>query len=88
MLTGIKEKDEKIHGKLLWVSKEELEIEGCGIYPIAEGMEVYKLYGSLETLGRTDLKIGYADTDYVIDKGKVCACLVSEKEAATKSACC
>ncbi len=82
MLTGIKEKDEKIHGKLLWVSKEELEIEGCGIYPIAEGMEVYKLYGSLETLGRTDLKIGYADTDYVIDKGKVCACLVSEKEAA------
>lgn len=82
MLTGIKEKEEKIHGKLLWVSKEELEIEGCGIYPIAEGMEVYKLYGSLETLGRTDLKIGYADTDYVIDKGKVCACLVSEKEAA------
>lgn len=84
MLTGIKEKDEKIHGKLLWVSKEELEIEGCGIYPIAEGMEVYKLYGSLETLGRTDLKIGYADTDYVIDKGKVCACLVSEKEAADR----
>lgn len=76
------EKNEKVHGKLLWFSKEEIEIEGCGIYPIGEGMEVYKLYGSLETLNAADLRIGYADTDYVIDRGKVCACLVSEKEAA------
>ena len=79
-----KEKNEKVHGKLLRVSDEEIEIEGCGIYPIADGMEIYKLYGSLETLKRTDLKIGYADTDYVIDNGEVCACLVSEKEAADR----
>ena len=79
-----KEKSEKVHGKLLRVSGEEMEIEGCGIYPIAEGMEIYKLYGSLETLKRTDLKIGYADTDYVIDNGQICACLVSEKEAADR----
>lgn len=79
-----KEKSEKVHGKLLRVSDEEMEIEGCGIYPIAEGMEIYKLYGRLETLRRTDLKIGYADTDYVIDNGQICACLVSEKEAADR----
>lgn len=79
-----KEKSEKVHGKLLRVSDEEMEIEGCGIYPIADGMEIYKLYGSLETLKRTDLKIGYADTDYVIDNGKICACLVSEKEEADR----
>ncbi len=78
------EKSEKIHGKLLWVSDKELEIENSGIYPISEDMEVYKLYGSMETLRRTDLKIGYEDTDYVIEHGKVCACLVSEKEAADK----
>lgn len=83
-LVEAKEKNQKVHGKLLWLSKEEMEIEGCGIYPIEEGMEVYKLYGSLETLSAADLKIGYADTDYVIEKGKVCACLVSEKEAADK----
>lgn len=75
-----KEKTDKIHGKLLWVSDEELEIEGEGVYPISDDMEVYKLYGSLKTLGQADLKIGYADTDYVIEKGKVCACLVSVKE--------
>ena len=79
-----KEKNEKIHGKLLWVSDEELEIEGSGVYPISENMEVYKLYGSMETLRRSDLKIGYEDTDYVIEGGKVCACLVSEKEAADR----
>lgn len=78
------EKSEKIHGKLLWVSEEELEIEGEGVYPIAEGMEVYKLYGRLETLRRADLKIGYEDTDYVVEHGKICACLVSEKEAADR----
>ncbi len=84
ILTDIHEKDEKIHGKLLWMSDGELEIEGSGVYPVSEDMEIYRLYGSLETLRRTDLKIGYADTDYVIEKGEVCACLVSEKEAADR----
>ena len=79
-----KEKTEKIHGKLLWVSDEELEIEGKGVYPISDSMEIYKLYGSLKTLGRGDLKIGYEDTDYVIEKGKVCACLVSVREEADR----
>ena len=79
-----REKSEKVHGKLLRVSDEEIEIEDYGIYPVAEGMEIYKLYGSMETLRRADLKIGYADTDYVIDNGKVCACLVSEKAAADR----
>lgn len=79
-----REKNDKIHGKLLRVSNDEIEIEGNGTFPVAEEMEVYKLYGSLETLGRTDLKIGYEDTDYVVDNGEICACLVSEKEAADR----
>lgn len=83
-VTDVQEKAEKIHGKLLWVSEDELEIEGSGVYPIAESMEVYKLYGSMKTLARSDLRIGYADTDYVIARGKVCACLVSERETADR----
>lgn len=77
-----KQKDDKVHGKLLRVGESEIEIEGCGVYKIAEDMEIYKLYGSLETLSRNDLKIGYEDTDFVISKDKVCACLVSKDEAA------
>ncbi len=79
-----KEKDEKIHGKLLRVTEDEMEIEGWGVYPIDKDMESYRLYGSLETLRREDLKIGYEDTDFVIEKDKVCACLVvTYKEADT-----
>lgn len=81
-ITGMREKSDKVHGKLLRVGDGEMEIEGCGVYKIADGMEIYKLYGSLETLQRDDLKIGYADSDFVIDKDKVCACLVSRDETA------
>lgn len=79
-----KEKNEKVHGRLLRIGEGEIEVEGCGTYKIDDRMEVYKLYGTMETLTRNDLKIGYADTDFVISKDKVCACLVSGDEAADR----
>lgn len=69
---------EKVHGRLLRASDKELEIEDYGVYQVAEEMEVYKLYGSLETLERAQLRVGCADTDFVVDKGRIYACLVSE----------
>lgn len=78
------EKNEKVHGRLLRMTEEELEIEGCGVYKIAEGMEVYKLYGSLESKARSDLRIGYADTDFVLERGQVCAGLISGEETADR----
>lgn len=83
-LEDVKGQSEKIHGKLLRVTEDEIEIEGQGIYSIAEDMEIYKLYGSMETLRQEDLKIGYADTDFVLKKDRVCACLVSRAEKADK----
>lgn len=77
-----RERREKIHGRLLRASAEELEIENYGNYPLAEQMEVYKLYGSLETLERADLRVGCADTDFVVWQGKIVACLVSEEAGA------
>lgn len=84
VIIDAREKSEKIHGKLLRMTEDEMEIDGCGTYRIAEEMEVYKLYGNLETKARSDLKIGYADTDFVIYKGRICAALISEKEAADR----
>lgn len=81
-IVGAEEKTEKIHGKLLRASGQEMEIEGHGIYEVAQDMEVYKLYGSLKTLGLSDLRVGFSDTDYVVEKGKVYACLVSEAQKA------
>ena len=66
-----KERREKIHGKLLRASEQELEIEDYGVYQIAEEMEIYRLYGSLKTLEQAELRVGCADTDFV-DGGKCC----------------
>lgn len=79
-----KERKEKIHGRLLRVSAQELEIEDYGVYQIAEEMEVYKLYGSLETLEQAQLRVGCTDTDFVVDKGTIYACLVSEEAGADR----
>lgn len=83
-IVAARTKKEKLHGKLLRMTTEEMEIEDLGTYRISEDMEVYKLYGSLETKARSDLRIGYADTDFVVEKGQICAALISEEEAADR----
>lgn len=81
-IVQVRERREKIHGKLLRASDQELEIEDYGVYQIADEMEIYKLYGSLKTLEQVELRVGCADTDFVVDKRKVYACLVSEEAGA------
>lgn len=75
-----KEKNEYVHGKLLQVSEDTIEIEGHGIYPIDEEMSVYRLYSELAVMGKQDLRIGYAFTDFVINDGEVAACLMMKEE--------
>lgn len=78
-LVDVEEKQDKIHGKLLSVSQESIEIEGHGVYETEDSLEVYKLCGTLEAQKKTDLMIGYDYTDFVIWKDKICACLVSRE---------
>lgn len=78
-LVKVEGKQEKIHGKLLSVSEDTIEIEGYGVYETEENLEVYKLYGALQAQKKTDLMIGYDYTDFVIWKDKICACLVSRE---------
>ena len=59
-----------------------MEIENYGVYQIVPEAEVYKLYGNLKTLQLADLRVGYADTDFVIHDDKIYACLVSEAQRA------
>lgn len=72
-------KTDKINGKLLSVSDDSMEIEGLGSYEIEDGLEVYKLYGTLQTQKKSDLMIGYDYTDFVVKNNKICACLVSRE---------
>ncbi len=78
-LTGQRQKQDKIHGKLLSVSDDFMEIEGYGLYETEENLEVYKLCGALEAQKKSDLMIGYDYTDFVVWNNKICACLVSRE---------
>lgn len=75
-----REKDEYVHGKLMQVTGDAIEIEGHGKYPMDEEMKVYRLYGELASGTQNDLKIGYAFTDFVIEDGRVAACLMIKEE--------
>lgn len=69
---------DKINAKLLSVRDGKIELEGAGIFPYTEHMQVYKLYGEYEPYTLADLKIGYAFTDFVLnDKKEIVAALVS-----------
>lgn len=80
-LQTVKVKGEKINGKLLSIGDGTIEIEGRGKYSYEEGMAVYKLYGKLSEGGRSDLRIGYDFTDFVLEEGTICAGLVTRDEA-------
>lgn len=75
-----REKDEYIHGKLLQMTDDAMEIEDCGIFPMDEEMAIYRLYGELKSKGKSDLKIGYSFTDFVIEDGEIVACLMIKEE--------
>lgn len=72
---------QKVSGKLLSVSDETIELEGAGFYPYEESLPVYKLYGQKEAYTKSDLKIGYDFTDFVLDEdGVIIAGLVTREE--------
>lgn len=79
ILIGAKKTD-FVHGKLLQVSDAGIEIEGYGIFAPSENMKVYRLYGELASLDKKGLRIGYSFTDFVLEGGKVAACLMIKEE--------
>ena len=74
------EKEDYVHGKLLQVSDSSMEIEGYGKYQTDENMQVYKVFGELQSMDRNELRIGYSFSDFVIEDGKIVACLMIKEE--------
>lgn len=73
-------KEEKISGRLLSISDAFWEIEGYGKVAVAEEIKCYRLYGKLEQVPVSDLIIGYTLQDFVLQDGKICACLLTAQE--------
>lgn len=73
-------KTEKITGKVLKISSDEVEIEGLGIYPLSENIQYYRLYDRLENVGRSEIPLGYDFTDFVVEDGEIQAALLVKDE--------
>lgn len=79
-ITEIHFKDDKLSGRLLTVSDGGAQIEGAGYYPFSDDLKIYQLYGRMKGLHTSDLRIGYAFTDFVVEDGKIVAALVPKEE--------
>ncbi len=73
-------KTEKVTGKVLKMSSEEVEIEGVGIYSLSENIQYYRLYDRLENVGRSEVRLGYDFTDFVVEDGQIQAALLVKDE--------
>jgi len=77
-VTSVRVYTDKINARLLSIRNQYIELEDVGIYPYAEQIQVYKLFGEYEPYTLSDLKIGYDFTDFVLnDKKEIVAALVS-----------
>lgn len=80
VLNQVKAKKEKITGRVLKISPEELELEGLGIFPMSHNVQFYQLYGRLEAVGRNTVRLGYDFTDFIIEDGAIQAGLLVKDE--------
>lgn len=69
-------KKDLIHGKILSLNDEGVEIEGYGKLEYEEGFSIYRTYAELSVGGKRDLVVGYDLAEFVVGDGKLCAALV------------
>lgn len=71
---------EKINGKVLSINDTSVRLENYGTYELHEDMKIYKVFEGLMEGTIADVALGYEFVDFVLDDGKVCACLIVAKE--------
>ncbi len=74
-------KTQKVTGKLLGVNDTDITIEGLGTIPFSKDLKIYQIYDKLVRKYTGDLRVGYSFTDFVIEDGKIEACLITRDEA-------
>lgn len=78
-VTGIKVKKDTIKGKVLMTGDTEIEIDGLGKVEFDEHFRIYKVYDELEMERTSSILVGYDNTEFIIEDGKICAALIKEK---------
>lgn len=71
---------EKINDKVLSINDTSVRLENYGTYELHEDMKIYKVFDGLSEGTIADVALGYEFVDFVLDDGKICACLIVAKE--------
>lgn len=77
----IQTKNEKINDKVLEVEKNQITLENLGTIEVAENMQIYQIYDTLQNGTLSDIIIGYRFVDFVMEDGKICACLITRTDS-------
>lgn len=72
--------EKKINGKVLSVNDLSVTLENYGTYDFVENMKIYKVFDGLSEGSIADVALGYEFVDFVLEDGKVCACLIVANE--------
>lgn len=75
-VTAIRTKEENINGKILSIQDNGIELEGYGLVPFSSGSRFYKVYGDLQEIAKEELSVGYAQTEFIVAEGQICAGLI------------
>jgi stage II sporulation protein D len=75
---SVKEKSEKIYGKILALHEDSIEIEGYGEIPTESSLRVFRTFGELKELDRNELLVGYEGAEFYVAKGSICGVLFNE----------
>lgn len=75
-LKRIVSKIEIIGGTTNTVSTEKIDIDNYGSMKLTKDFKVYKTYGAIEEGNLSEIVVGYAMTDYVLEDGKICAAII------------
>lgn len=79
IIRGITCKNDIIQGKVLMTTDDMIEVEGYGRLEFAEQYRIYKIYGELAMEKTNRILVGYTITDFVVENGRICAALITEK---------
>lgn len=80
IIQRIREKENRISGKVLKITENEIEMEGYGNVKISPDIAVYQLYGSMRSKEKEDIRIGYTFTDFVVQDNEIQAALMIKEE--------
>lgn len=80
-ISNVITKTQKLTGKILGVNDTDITVEGIGTIPFSQDLKIYQIYDKLVRKYTGDLRVGYSFTDFVIENGKIEACLITRDEA-------